>query len=885
MRIRFPIIIVLAVAMAASVVSPSVAAKPDREPGRAVDRTLLATLPDGARVSRERDTGLVRALQGGGQPLATARELGGPDTPAAAASAFLARFGGLYDLRSPGRDLRVTGVGRSGGAGTYVRYQQSVDGVPVLGGDLVVVVDRGLNVRAVRGETTRDPSVKTRPALGRGTAMRLARDAVARGTGLGVGALRADPATRWIFDPRLLDAPGLPFARLVWRTRVRDASGLVDRFVAVDARTGDVVLDFDQLHSVIPATANQRICDQADTRESVLDRLPCAAAHKLATPYTGEALRVAQATEATHDFFALRFGYDLPADLNAAAVLISTIRYCPRPAGGGCPYQNAFWDGTQMVYGSGFGSADDVVAHELGHAVTERASNLFYYMQSGAINEALSDIFGESVDQTNDHPFDTDTVASRWKMGEDLGSFGVLRNMEDPTRFGHPDAVDSPLWDEDPQEVDGGGVHSNSGVANRAFYLMVDGSAALDGDRAVAFDQALAIWYLAASRLLTTASDYGDLADSLRIACTELAGVADGVRDGSGAISEPIDLATDCGRVDDAIDAVRMTFERKPEASSRTPRCTDPDATAVALRAEPFDGTGSGWAFDANDANRRWRVLDIYGFRDPDASGPDVPSWHLHGADLARTGDRRVRQTLALAIPDGGRPVFLWFRHAFGFDDGSEDAVPNDRAYDGGVLEVSANGGDYRDIGSLLLAGRYGGSIWTGDTNPLEGRRAFVADSDGYAVTRANLSGVPGLSFAGTNARLSFRIGTDSLYGGEGWFIDDVWVYTCVNTQESAPPVLSDLRATLRTGTLSTAGRMPGAVRADVDGEGFVSVLVRVALGAGTPTAFGGSVTSSIAKGTFQASSQEQALTFIATDENGDEASLVRDIHARRFEE
>lgn len=255
MRIRSLSSSLLALVLVLSLAAPAVAARPARVPGRSADRTLLATLPDGVRVSRDRDTGLVRALHGGRRPLATARDLGVPATTAAAGSTFLARDGGLFDVGEPARDLRLVRVARSGGAGSYARYQQTLNGVPVLGGELVVVVDQAHNVRAVDGEVTRDRSVDTRPTVSRATAVRTAREAVARGTGRDASGLRADPPTRWILDPRLLDALGLPFARLVWRTRVRDTSGLVDRFVALDARTGAVVLDFDRLHTGIPSTA------------------------------------------------------------------------------------------------------------------------------------------------------------------------------------------------------------------------------------------------------------------------------------------------------------------------------------------------------------------------------------------------------------------------------------------------------------------------------------------------------------------------------------------------------------------------------------------------------------------------------------------------------
>jgi Zn-dependent metalloprotease len=85
---------------------------------------------------------------------------------------------------------------------------------------------------------------------------------------------------------------------------------------------------------------------------------------------------------------------------NAGMALISTTRYCPTQTSIPCPYQNAFWNGQQMVYGQNF-VADDVVAHEITHGVTDYASRLFYYYQSGAINEAFSDIWGEFIDLSN----------------------------------------------------------------------------------------------------------------------------------------------------------------------------------------------------------------------------------------------------------------------------------------------------------------------------------------------------------------------------------------------------------------------------------------------------------------------------------------------------
>ena len=126
-------------------------------------------------------------------------------------------------------------------------------------------------------------------------------------------------------------------------------------------------------------------------------------------------------------------------------------------------YQNAFWDGLQMVYGDGF-TAKDVVAHELSHAVTEYSANLEYRWQSGALNESFSDIFGSMVDRDD------------WLVGEDLPN-GPIRNMADPTQFNDPGHVRD--WRAGCS--DNGGVHTNSGIHNKAFVGVAE---AIGKDRA-----------------------------------------------------------------------------------------------------------------------------------------------------------------------------------------------------------------------------------------------------------------------------------------------------------------------------------------------------------------------------------------------------------------
>ncbi len=168
----------------------------------------------------------------------------------------------------------------------------------------------------------------------------------------------------------------------------------------------------------------------------------------------------------TFDYFKNTFNRNSYDDRGAA--LKSTVHY-------GRNYNNAFWNGSQMVYGDGDGSAFlplsgslDVVAHELTHAVTDNSSDLIYQNESGALNEAMSDIFGTIVEfYDNNNP--------DYEIGEDVYTPGVsndaLRSMSDPTKYGDPDHYSKRYTG----TGDNGGVHINSGIINKAAYLLAKG--------------------------------------------------------------------------------------------------------------------------------------------------------------------------------------------------------------------------------------------------------------------------------------------------------------------------------------------------------------------------------------------------------------------------
>ncbi|WP_327291205.1 M4 family metallopeptidase [Streptomyces sp. NBC_01198] len=206
-------------------------------------------------------------------------------------------------------------------------------------------------------------------------------------------------------------------------------------------------------------------------------------------------------------------------------------------------YNNAFWDGEQMVFGDGDGRIFldftlplDVIGHELTHGVTQYSANLEYHGQPGALNESVSDVFGSLIKQ---HALGQTADQADWLIGAGLLAPGVngkaLRSMKEPGT-----AYDDPQLGKDPQPAsmadyvtttqDNGGVHLNSGIPNRAFYLT---AAALGGH---AWEQAGRIWYdTLTGGKLSAQSQFADFA-----AATAAAAVA---RYGEGAQSQAVRAA------------------------------------------------------------------------------------------------------------------------------------------------------------------------------------------------------------------------------------------------------------------------------------------------------------------------------------------------------
>jgi Zn-dependent metalloprotease len=200
---------------------------------------------------------------------------------------------------------------------------------------------------------------------------------------------------------------------------------------------------------------------------------------------------------------------------NKGLKLIQTVHYDVK-------YNNAFWNGEQMIYGDGdgkiFGSFTndiDIVGHELTHGVVQNECNLAYQNQSGALNESLADVFGIMIKQKT---LNEDVKTSDWLIGENvlLGKNYALRSLKAPgTAY-----VNHPVLGTDPQPAnmsgyvddpyDNGGVHYNSSIPNHAFYVAAFNTGGF------AWEKIGKIWYAALcdTKLVPPTCDFATFKDA-----------------------------------------------------------------------------------------------------------------------------------------------------------------------------------------------------------------------------------------------------------------------------------------------------------------------------------------------------------------------------------
>jgi Zn-dependent metalloprotease len=786
-------VLVAVAALAAGQLTGWSNAAPARPSATAVaqDR-LVGDATHGLRLSRGADGVTDFAGVAAGEEIANPSVTPGTSVRAAA-DAHLSRYGAAFGLTRAGTSLTYAGRAATPSHQDLVRYEQEVDGVPVLGGQVVVALRPDRQLGSVLTTIT-DAAAVPAASVAETDAVATARAAVTRRTGLDLADVPAASQGRWVWDPAVVGSPSADGPRGVWRLEVGDGESALHT-VLVDDRTGGVLLDIDDLQSAL----DRVVCNNNNTRAA-----DTSCTGSFARTEGGPASGVTDVNQAYDHAGEVATFYDdvagvdltqlLGVNVGGQPKLAATVRYCRFT--GGCPMANAFWNGAQMFYGAGYAGADDVVGHEMTHGVIDHSSDLLYWGQSGALNESLADIMGEIVDRRNT----LDGTDATWPLGEDIPG-GALRSLSNPSAFGQPDRMTSGFWDADTFGYgDNGGVHTNRGVGNKTAYLIAQGGT-INGQPITGIDggdttlsKTAALYYDVIQRL-TSGSDYANLADVLEQTCADFVDQANLHGFNSG----------DCTNVAKVVTAteLRTTPTNAPQPADAPQTC--PTGSYRKL----FDSE-VGNPSAAFTAGGHWQRLV-----DP-ASGGNATSGHdsWFADDPASTTVSALTLATPLTLP-AGQPTYLWFQQwrLYGYSGGN--------FYDGGTVELDSTADAYS---------AYRGEDFAWVNGPAQnlagahsGRKGFGSDSFGWVASRVDLS-----AFGGSPVRPTFTSRTQ--VGALGWWLDDIVIYTCDGGTVTAPPLPSPPTSTPTPTPNPTSGPTSAPTTAPVS-PAAAGVAVRGGLG------------------------------------------------------
>lgn len=436
--------------------------------------------------------------------------------PVAIARGFLDENRALFRLTSVSEQLSVLRVEPDTQLGyAHVRLAQMHNGIPVFGKQLIVHLDAQENVVAVNGHFVPNLNVATQPTIAVDEAERIAlQDLLEEQL---TEAERARVITEIVRDKTRLMIYVDEFnkATLTWHVTILTDAPLGQWYYFVNARRPVVTHRFDAVNN-----AKLRRTYSADNRPTVPGRLIIE---------EGERARNDPIAQAAHDnagkvydYFYNTFKRD--GIDGRGSPMVSTVHYGSDPEDA----ENAAWisERQQMIYGDGgkmfkpLAYALDVVAHEFTHGVTDATANLIYQGQSGALNESYSDVFGALIDRAN------------WTLGEEVVKSPpyptrILRSLEDPTLGGKYDSrnplssIGQPAHMRDyarlpnSRRTDNGGVHINSGIPNRAAFLVA---------QALGREKMEQIYYRTLTQYLPPDADFSDAARATIRAAHELYG-------------------------------------------------------------------------------------------------------------------------------------------------------------------------------------------------------------------------------------------------------------------------------------------------------------------------------------------------------------------------
>jgi bacillolysin len=706
-------------------------------------------------------------------------------SPESRARTFLAGNGGVIGMsaderslvaggRGIGSRLAVVKVERDRLGTTHVRFAQRYRGLEVYGGDVTVHLDsRG--VTGVNGSFIPGITMSTTPGVGAQAASAIARNAMVKAYP-GVAIATAKPALQLYRVGVLAGQPG----RTALAYSVEASAPAIREKVVVDARLGAVLQRIPLIHA-----ARDRVIYSPQYRRNYPDLFVMQREEGLQNPVP-MVQNLYRFAGQVYDFFDKTFGrdsYDGKGATMRSVYLVNEV----------CP--NAYWNGEATNYCPGF-DLDDVVAHEWGHAYTEKTQGLVYFCQSGALNESYSDIWGETIDlmngedgiggANNDDPY---PAGQRWLVGEDLGQAVqevLLRDMWDPERLGHPATATSDNYHCGADDV--GGVHTNSGVPNLAYAMLVDGKKINGVDvRGIGFTKAAHIYYRAMTAYQTMLTQFPDHEQALKASCHDLIGKPINSVGTDQVSSERISV-DDCLQVAKAATAVR--FSAYPAqcafqpllAKGAPPRCPG----AKTFFNEKWESGLGAWKLDDEGSGGFWPNLSW-------RSAATLPDGRTGRGAFAPDPNDGI-------CPGTGNAGHFWM-------DSKEFVVPADALQtlrlrfdhwvatdpvDGGNVLLKVNDGEF----TLIPTEAY---LYNGPTGALGGNNPKAPEDGWAAADGGDVNGSWGTTVAdlstlakpGDRLQLRFDFGIDCSGGVTGWYVDDIEVYDCPVLPAPAAPKIS----------------------------------------------------------------------------------------------
>ena len=515
----------------------------------------------------------------------------GKDAHEATARTFLQTNRDLLRLDDPQAELTLTRQQTDDLGRTHLRFDQKYKGLAVWPADLIVHLDPNGHVDLLNGVFVPTPKkLDTTPALDQATAIEYARTALTDGDKAKVTAAEL-----------IIYAPGDTPPRLAWKLEL-DISLTSHWLVVIDAINGDELTAYNQvMHQHVSGsgvdlfgtrrplnvwqeserfwmldTSKPMFNPNADLEEIrgrgviwiydaqnqpptsdpeiVAGNIPPAPVVNSRSSTSGwlpDAVSASYNFSETYDYYMERHNRD---SLDGEGTSIHAIVRLGRN------FQNAFYiPGLNlMAFGDGdkYAGALDVIGHELTHGVISHSANLIYQNQPGALNEAFADIFGEMIEART-------TGMPDWILGTGLDR--PSRDMANPAAFGQPARMSDFVYLPVSEEGDWGGVHINSGIINRAYYLLAAG---LDG--AIGLRDAERIFYRTLTVYLTQNSQFIDA----RLACIQAAEDIFGVE------------STQAQKTAEAFDAVEIGAAPPTPDPPDIPAVQGPDATLFIYRDE-----------------------------------------------------------------------------------------------------------------------------------------------------------------------------------------------------------------------------------------------------------------------------------------------------------